>query len=341
MIVRQLYQKSIDNFSLPPHTLILINQIDNGTDNSLAYEDFISTDEFFIETVFNEAFPMANEPIKSLAQAVSTLGRERVRNFIFAHTINRIFDSTADLNHQSYQKTTRSLRRALEAENVARNTKLEKPEIGFTCGLIFDFFEQTMISDSSLKKAFENFFESQWRHGLRTAIIATELANASRVKITSTRNLFAAGLLHDVGKLMLALGTPEGYQSVLLDCKVLQKKSPLNDSYEIDIENETLKIAHPELGSLFLWQFEPLRELEALVEYHHDFGLLPIRSADLNVIEVLVSVADRLAHFLEESDVLELTTTTEILRPHAKFFRKGPAEILDLLITLRATFSLL
>ncbi len=341
MDIRELYQKNIAPFFLNQNLLALVTQINNGTDNSQAYEDFITTEEFFIEIVFNEAFPMSNEPIKTLAQAVSTLGRERVRNFIFAHTLNRIFAPQADAHYKNYQTSVKSLRRALEGESTARQNKLEKPEIGFTCGLIFDFFEQAMFHDANLKKKFESFFENQWRHGLRTAIIATELANSSRVKITSSRNLFAAGLLHDIGKLMLASSNPETYQSLLLDCKVLQKKSPLNDDYEVDLENESLKIAHPELASLFLWQFEPLRELEGIAEYHHDFGLLPIRNAELNVMEVILSVADRLALFLDQSNVLDLSTTTEILRPHIKFFRKNPSDILDTLITLRANSTVL
>lgn len=341
MDIRELYQQNIDRFSLTPNTLALIVQINNGTDNSLAYEDFISTDEFFIETTLTEAFSLTEEPLKTIAQAVSILGRERVRNYIFAHIINRIFDAKADSHYKNYQTTVKSLRRALEAESSARQIKLEKPEIGFTCGLIFDFFEQSLFNENNLRKRYENFFETQWRHSLRTAMIATELAKEGRVKITSPRNLFAAALLHDIGKLMFAFTSPDVYQSLLLDCKVLQKKSPLNDDYEIDLENEALKIAHPEVASLFLWQFEPLRELEALAEYHHDFGFLPIRNAELNVMEVILSVADKFAFFLEQSNVLDLTTVTEILRPHTKFFRMSASDTLDTLITLRANTTVL
>lgn len=341
MDIRELYQKSIAPFSLSQNLLALITQINSGTDNSLAYEEFLVNDEFFIEIVFNEAFPLSLEPIKSLAQAINILGRERVRNFVFAHSTNRIFDPQADLHYKNYQTSVKLIRRALEAENTARQIKLEKPEIGFSCGLIFDFFEQAMSHDSNLKKKFEHFFENHWRHSLRTAVIANKLASSSRVKITNGRNLYAAGLLHDIGKLMLALSSPDVYQSLLLDCKLLQKKSPLNDDYEVDIENESLKIAHPELASLFLWQFEPLRELEGMAEYHHDFSLLPIRNAELNTMEVILSVADKFSLFLEQSSVLDLTTTTEILRPHIKFFRMSPSDTLDTLITLRANSTIL
>ncbi len=336
MDIRELYQKGLDRFTFNAAAMNLLTHISNGTDNSVAYEDYLATDEFFIETFLREAFPLSQEPLKTIAQAVSLLGRERSRNFTFSHLLNRIFDPKADSNFRDIQTSLKTLKRSLEAETTARQMQIEKPEIAFVAGLIFDFFELWILNEPGLKQKYTNFIENLWRHSLRSAAIAGTLGNSRRVKITGTQTAFAAALLHDSGKALLALSAPDSYPSVILDSKLLQKSSPTSDAYEVDLELESIGLAHPESASLLLWQLDPLRNLEALVEYHHEFSFLPIRNAELNTIEVLVAIADKFAFFLEHSSVLDLTTVTDIIKPHSKYFKLSPSDTLDTLITLRA-----
>ncbi|MFT5656916.1 MAG: putative nucleotidyltransferase with HDIG domain [Gammaproteobacteria bacterium] len=100
-----------------------------------------------------------------------------------------------------------------------------------------------------------------WVHSIRTAIIAKELA-ASSDHCDEPEVLFTAGLLHDVGRLILAAQMPE----------VFQKISERMDRKRIDIVQSELDIvglAHTEIGAALMlkWGFPDL--IWVCVKNHH------------------------------------------------------------------------
>lgn len=100
-----------------------------------------------------------------------------------------------------------------------------------------------------------------WEHSTRTARIARELATRLGLDGRGLNEAFTAGLLHDVGKLVLADAMPE-YESVL--------QQGIHDPVRaIDIERETFGASHAEVGAyLFgLWGL-PYGIVEA-VAWHH------------------------------------------------------------------------
>jgi putative nucleotidyltransferase with HDIG domain len=115
-----------------------------------------------------------------------------------------------------------------------------------------------------------------WTHSLQTATAASRIALCEQLSTSVAEEAFLAGLLHDVGKLILAL----------------QSNNPLGEPDGTDAEDARTAL-HAEVGAylLGLWGF-PNSIVEGVALHHR-----PSRSADPGLgLAGLVNVADSLAH---------------------------------------------
>lgn len=121
------------------------------------------------------------------------------------------------------------------------------------------------------------------RHSLATALAARGLAASCR---QNPELAFTAGLLHDIGELVLASAFPKLYGDAL----ALQERA---DCLLVEAENEVLGIAHPEVGGLLaeIWRF-PAGLAEGMAGHHAPAA----RPADS--LANLVHLADITAHAL-------------------------------------------
>jgi len=147
--------------------------------------------------------------------------------------------------------------------------------------------------------------------------------------------------MHDIGKLLLAFSYPEKYKDIMIKHSYLKARYPYDDAFEVELEQEAFKYSHPEAGSLLLWQIEVLKDWEAAVEYHHDFGFLEIRDSRLNRIEICLRIADQIASLLDTTEQIPEAIAQEIIEPHVKYFPISAREIQELVVTLRANRTLL
>ena len=119
---------------------------------------------------------------------------------------------------------------------------------------LFTKYEQAGISRAFLDRLFE--------HSLLVAGLTRALAKEGGLSATEREMAFTAGLLHDVGKLILAENQAEEYQSVM----------ELQVTYNINIwqaEWRVFGVTHAEVGAylLSLWGF-PDEQCNA-VRFHH------------------------------------------------------------------------
>jgi HD-like signal output (HDOD) protein/ActR/RegA family two-component response regulator len=119
----------------------------------------------------------------------------------------------------------------------------------------FALFERVRIPEFS--------FDALWAHCFATGLAARRIARLERLEPEETNLAFTAGLLHDAGKLVLATGLPNQYQSALRH----QKQQP---SPAWAVEREVLGSSHAEVGAylLGLWAL-PDSLVEALAWHHH------------------------------------------------------------------------
>ncbi|MCB1759721.1 MAG: HDOD domain-containing protein [Gammaproteobacteria bacterium] len=127
--------------------------------------------------------------------------------------------------------------------------------------------------------------EKFWRHSLMVAAAGRVLSQRSG--IGEPRQSFVAGLLHDLGKLLLLQHCPIEYGAVL---EKAAQGEPL-----LDVEVDAFGFTHADVGARLLerWQLPP--QLVVLVQSHH----LAVDPLDATA---LVASADRLAHRIDEQD---------------------------------------
>ena len=116
---------------------------------------------------------------------------------------------------------------------------------------VIDYFAKARFFD----------YKAFWR---RSMIAATSARIVGRIYGQRTSSgLFAAGLLHDIGRVVLAEVAGERYQTLDQDTQ---------DAEVIKQEEELLGIAHPEAGFILTdgWGLPP--ELTEAVRFHHDIA---------------------------------------------------------------------
>ncbi len=128
-------------------------------------------------------------------------------------------------------------------------------------------------------------------HSWATAVSARRIAQLERQEMKLLDQCFLAGLLHDTGQLILAVGLHEEYAGVLQTAK--DQDRPL-----WEVEKEHFGASHADVGAylLALWGL-PNQIIEAVAMHHS-----PARSAERNFSPVLaVHVADVFQHQLAQT----------------------------------------
>ncbi len=105
--------------------------------------------------------------------------------------------------------------------------------------------------------------EKLWRHSVAVGRLAREVMRTRTRSVDAADASFTGGLLHDVGKLMLAINLAERYREVLEDVG----DDPAGDVWASEVK--FLQTSHAEVGAMILesWNL-PYPILEA-VGYHH------------------------------------------------------------------------
>ena len=141
------------------------------------------------------------------------------------------------------------------------------------------------------KRLEQRFVERVWKHSLKVGGLSKKIAQFECADERKIEQSFTAGLLHDVGKLILAGGLGESY--VELTVQARDQSLALTD-----LEQKTFDTNHADVGAylLDLWGL-PLPLVEA-VAFHHQ----PAKAQEM-VFGALtvVHVANALANELESS----------------------------------------
>ncbi|MGP1676336.1 MAG: HDOD domain-containing protein [Burkholderiales bacterium] len=127
-----------------------------------------------------------------------------------------------------------------------------------------------------------------WMHGIVTAVCARSLAGDAGI---NPERAFAAGLLHDIGGVVLATCFPDRYRRVAA-------YRAQHDCYPIEAEREVLGLDHAAVGGALTerWKFAPV--IQQAVAGHHCPGGegTPGSKPDLTG---LIHIADVTAHALD------------------------------------------
>jgi len=111
--------------------------------------------------------------------------------------------------------------------------------------------------------------EDLQQHSTTVAAIAREIAKSQNVSKALSDDAFVAGLLHDVGQLILVANHPEKYDRVL-------SAAAAGDRTVTEAEQDTFGTTHAEVGSYLLWLWGLPDSVVEAVAFHH----YPSRCAD-------------------------------------------------------------
>jgi putative nucleotidyltransferase with HDIG domain len=105
--------------------------------------------------------------------------------------------------------------------------------------------------------------EAFWRHCLACGLASKDLAAAQGVSLREVDEYFVAGLLHDIGKVIMIKRMTD-------DCEELYDPDYRPDTPKYALEIERFGLSHADLGGKLTeaWKFPP--NLTAAIAYHHD-----------------------------------------------------------------------
>lgn len=169
------------------------------------------------------------------------------------------------------------------------STKVETVERAVTCIGLGEI--QTMALGAMLGKVFKEPPRSDllllpdfWRHAVSVGLLAQALAE--RIGARGRDRFFVAGLLHDLGRLLLCIAEPDLAAMTL--ARAVEDASPLDAA-----ERMVLGFDHAALGGRVCVKWQLPDNLSEAVAYHHDPGQSPD-----NTMAAVVHTADFIANAL-------------------------------------------
>jgi putative nucleotidyltransferase with HDIG domain len=125
-----------------------------------------------------------------------------------------------------------------------------------------------------------------WHHSIACGVIARVVAGYRREP--NVELFFTAGILHDIGRLIMFSRASEKYSEIMLNCR--QHKQLL-----FKAELETMGFDHAELGGALLkrWNLPP--NLTEMVAFHHN----PPKAYQYSFETSIIHVADIIGHALQ------------------------------------------
>jgi putative nucleotidyltransferase with HDIG domain len=124
---------------------------------------------------------------------------------------------------------------------------------------VFSQFAQSSLRHFSLN--------GLWEHSMRVSKFSKYILELERCEKTAVDYGFMAGMLHDVGKLILASNLPDQYDEVLR--LVSEGTVQLHEA-----EKKTISASHAEMGAYLLGLWGLPQPVIETIAYHHDIGNL-------------------------------------------------------------------
>lgn len=244
------------------------------------------------------------ETLPGLQTAILLLGMQGTRDFVCALQMQRgatgRFVKTGKDGKPELQ-ASEIVKFARKAEEHAAEHRVPAPDLAYAAGLMFDQAVLVGRHRFGAQKAFEEYAATVFSHGLKSARIAVELVRGQMGDVGISRFLFAACLVHDIGKLALELLFPPdragSYQAFRAELAKAKGGQPPRVARHL-LEERKFGLTHEYYGAQMCYHFKALREVGRGVLFHHDPYLG--RSAGEEVLSLAswIAVASNVAnHF--------------------------------------------
>lgn len=130
---------------------------------------------------------------------------------------------------------------------------------------------------------YEMTTKNYWSHCIAVAVFAERMAEEFNLRLSSPP--FTAGLLHDIGKLVIGVFLAERADEVL-------ERIRSSDDIFVAVESQLLGVDHSEVGASLARKWKLPDSIKNVIRWHHD----PDQAKDDQVLVDLIHAADALAH---------------------------------------------
>lgn len=117
-----------------------------------------------------------------------------------------------------------------------------------------------------------------WRHGYLTAVVCMQLNQKLRLRFNGEE--FTAGLMHDLGRCLIAATEPELFIQVVSEIGT-------DSARTLEVERAILGADHCEIGKEFAIRNKLPEQLVAAIEHHH----APLEAGEHSTIATVVAMA--------------------------------------------------
>lgn len=137
----------------------------------------------------------------------------------------------------------------------------------------------TISMIQAFPKISENLLDMQmyWRHSVACGVVSRNIATFLREP--SIERFFVAGILHDIGQLVMCSSIPEMVKHIAI--KTVEKEQTLCDA-----EHSCLSFDHSELGGALLKSWGIPQNIYDLVAHHHQPSQSQLYSREATIIHV-------------------------------------------------------
>lgn len=224
--------------------------------------------------------------------------------------ISRLIDdpnsSASDIAQVISQDPSFTIRLLRLANSSLYNFPAEVTTVAHAVSIIGTSQIRSLALSMSVAKSFSGLpnnlvsMENFWRHSLFCALIARRLAKQAGA--CDPDSAFTAGLLHDIGELVIFNRLPKQAEAALL--LVLDSQDELQVH---EAEQQVMGFDHAVVGGELAKQWHLPTLLEACIRYHHDIA----QATEHDKAVALVHIANVLA-MMAEVDDLDLADVSPI-----------------------------
>ena len=173
------------------------------------------------------------------------------------------------------------------SKDEKRITGVEEASIFLGLNRIRELISATPIIEEImvLGKNSQSFpWTDYWRHSIGTAIMTREILSLTEQQFEDEAD-YVAGLLHNLGKLILAITFP-----VLFEEIYQKKHEKTGDS--LLMEKKIVGWDHAKIGAYYLWNHHISNEIVEAIHWHNE----PSRSENHHHLASAIQVADFITH---------------------------------------------
>jgi HD-like signal output (HDOD) protein len=265
------------------------------------------------------------EELPELSAAIVLLGMQNSRNLILALQLVRTVKGT----HPEWSKEGKlmlspkdALKFALKTEEAIAGNRDAYPDTAYAAGMLFDMFLLIAQTVAPENKKLPGYIEASFNHGLRTAKVGLELSK-KMPDLVLKKYAFAACMIHDIGKVALAILEPK-YGDFLED---VQKKE-LPRAIRMYLEERAFGMNHATLGELICTQYSTFRSISRAILLHHEPFVLKETNKPLYQLASLVALSTNIASSFKKIDKPEDPLLAKWKSAELQDFKIEPATII-------------